>query len=132
MARNRFVQPNTVRVDLTEGDWVELKEQISYAEAQRLYGAMVRTWPQSAFGVGDPTGDDSKDVGIDMARFAILRQQTWLTDWSFRDDQDKPVPLTRAAIENLDTETASEIDAAITAHQAAVQAKKAAGTNGKS
>lgn len=113
MGRNRFVQPSTVRLPLSDSDWVEIKERLTYAENQRLQGAMVRS-------VRDLDGE----VGVDLARFTILRMETWLTDWSFRDDQDKPVTLSRSAIENLDPDTAREIDAAIDQHVTDRAAKK--------
>lgn len=116
MPRLRFVAPATARLDLTDGDWVEVKEQITYGEQQRLSGAMLRT-------VRTTAGDN--EVGVDFARYAVLKLQTWLTDWSFRDAADKPVALTPAAIENLDPETAEEIDAAINKHLAERQEGKA-------
>jgi hypothetical protein len=114
--RNRFVQPNTVRLDLSDGDWVETKERLTYAESQKLYSAFVRSMRDG--------GADADEMGVDLARFALLRMETWLTDWSFRDDQDKPVPLSRAAIENLDPDTAKEIDVAINAYLTERDAKK--------
>jgi hypothetical protein len=115
MGRNRFVQPNTIRLELTDSDWVEIKERLTYKENQTLQGAMVKY-------IRDATGES--EVGVDLARFTILRMETWLTDWSFRDDQDKPVPLSRAAIENLDPDTAREIDAAIDTYLTDRAAKK--------
>jgi hypothetical protein len=115
MGRNRFVQPNTIRLELTDSDWVEIKERLTYKENQTLQGAMVKY-------IRDATGES--EVGVDLARFTILRMETWLTDWSFRDDQDKPVPLSRAAIENLDPDTAKEIDVAINAYLTERDAKK--------
>lgn len=117
MPRNRFVQPAVVRLDLSDGDWVEVKEQITYGEAQRLTGSMLRTRVSR--------DDGANEVGVDYARFSVLKLQTWLTDWSFRDEQDKPVPLSPAAIENLDPATAEEIDAAINVHLAKRQEGKA-------
>jgi hypothetical protein len=114
--RDRFVQPNTVRLDLSDGDWVETKERLTYAESQKLYSAFVRSMRDG--------GADADEMGVDLARFALLRMETWLTDWSFRDDQDKPVPLSRAAIENLDPDTAKEIDVAINAYLTERDAKK--------
>jgi hypothetical protein len=95
---------------------VETKERLTYAESQKLYSAFVRSMRDG--------GADADEMGVDLARFALLRMETWLTDWSFRDDQDKPVPLSRAAIENLDPDTAKEIDVAINAYLTERDAKK--------
>lgn len=126
MPKFRFVSPGTAKLDLGDGDWVEVKEQINYGESQRLSGAMLRTVKTAA-------GDN--EVGVDFARYAVLKLQTWLTDWSFRDEQDKPVPLSPAAIENLDPAAAEAINEAIDRHVAARAEGKApssASGNGKS
>jgi hypothetical protein len=120
MPKLRFIVPNTKRLDLSDGDWVEIKEQIGYGEAQRLSGAMLRTVKTAA-------GDN--EVGVDFARYAVLKLQTWLVDWSFRDEADKPVPLSPAAIENLDPEAAEAINDAIDAHLAERNAGKATSTS---
>lgn len=119
MARNRFVQPNTVRLDLSDGDWIEVKERLTYVENQRLYGGMVRSIN---------TNQDINELGVDVARFNILRLETWIVDWSFRDEHDKPVPVSRSAIENLDPDSAREIDAAIDRHLTDLAAKKVLAT----
>jgi len=120
MPKLRFITPATARLDLSDGDWVEIKEQINYGEAQRLSGAMLRTVKTAA-------GDN--EVGVDFARYAVLKLQTWLVDWSFRDEADKPVPLSPAAIENLDPEAAEAINDAIDKHLAERNAGKATSTS---
>jgi hypothetical protein len=113
---NYFVKPAITRLDLGEGQWVEIKEQITYGESQRLSGAMLRTVKTAA-------GDN--EVGVDFARYAVLKLQTWLVDWSLRDDADKPVPVSPAAIENLTPEGAEAINDAIDAYVAERNAGKA-------
>jgi hypothetical protein len=115
-----FVRPAVVRLDLGDGQWAEVKEQITYGEAQRLSGAMLRTVKTAA-------GDN--EVGVDFARYAVLKLQTWLVDWSFRDDQDKPVDVSPAAIENLTPEAAEALNDAIDAHVAARAEGKATSTS---
>jgi hypothetical protein len=116
MARSRFVLPNTIRLDLSEGDWIEVKERLTYGEQQRLAGgAMARA-----------TGMGSESVGVDLdfERYNLLRVTTWLVDWSFVDPKDKQVPVSREAVAALDPDTMVEIDAALTAHIEALEASK--------
>ena len=120
MPKYRFVSPATVRLDLSDQDWIEIKEQITYGESQRLSGAMLRTVKTAA-------GDN--EVGVDFARYAVLKLQTWLVDWSLRDDADKPVPVSPAAIENLTPEAAEALNDAIDAHVAARAEGKASSTS---
>lgn len=115
-----FVRPAVVRLDLGDGQWCEIKEQITYGESQRLSGAMLRSVN---------TGAGNNEIGVDFARFSILKLQTWLVDWSLRDEADKPVPVSPAAIENLTPEAAAAIEAAINAHVAGQAEGKATSTS---
>jgi hypothetical protein len=107
-----FVKPGVARLDLPdlgEGQWIEIKEQITYAEQQRLFGSMIRTMK---------TSQGENEMGVDLARSSILKLVTWVVDWSARDEDDKPVPLTPDAIENLTPDVAKVIEDAIDAHNA--------------
>lgn len=116
--RSRFVDPTTVRLDLSDGDWVEAKRGLSYAEQERISSALMRSMSSA-----------SDEIGIDWAKHRLLRLESWLTDWSFRGADGKPVTLSRAAIASLDPDTAGEINAALDAHIAGLDAaKKEAGT----
>ena len=121
--RNRFVTPETVRLDLSDGDWIEVKERLDYAENQRLYGRMVHSLKDD---------DDGRELGLDLARFNIARLETCIVDWSFRGADDKPVPVSRNAIEHLDPDTAQEIDQAIEGHLVNLAAKKVLASAGTS
>jgi hypothetical protein len=114
--RNRFVSPDVKRLPLSDDDWIEVKERLTYKERQQLSGAMFRSVKGAA---------DDQEMGVDFARYAILRLKTWLVDWSFRDKEDKPVPLSSAAIENLDPADADEIGEALDKHIAELEAAKA-------
>lgn len=115
MSRNRFVLPNTVRAELSDGDWVEIKERLTYGEQQRLAGGALTKMSGAA-------GEASID--LDFERYNLLRMETWLVDWSFVGANGKPVKISRAAIAALDTDTAAEIDAALTAHIEELEAAK--------
>lgn len=108
MSRNRFVEPKTVRLELSDGDWVEVKARLTYGEEQRLASAGLTSVKGAR--VQDAT------VGIDLERYNLAKLEVWLVDWSFRDARDKPAKLTRSAIAALDPDTAEEIMAALDAH----------------
>lgn len=111
--RTRFTDPTTVRLELSDGDWVEAKRGLTYAEQERVSGAMMRSMRSS---------DD--EIGIDWAKHRLLRLESWLVDWSFEDAKGKRVPLSRAAISNLDPDTAQEIHEALDTHIEALEAAK--------
>ena len=120
MARNRFVVPNTVRVDISDGDWVEIKEKLTYGEQKRLEtGAMGK---MTASGATDP------GISLDFERYNLMRLYTWLVAWSFVDENGERVKITLDAIAALDTETAQEIDDVLTAHIEALEEEKNAET----
>ena len=120
MARNRFVVPNTVRVELSDGDWVELKDRLTYGEQQRLASSALTRMTNS--------GGADAGIELDFEKHSLMRMETWLVDWSFVGLNGKPVSITRAAIAALDPDTAAEIDAAITKHVEEIEAAKNAVT----
>ena len=107
----RFVKPETVRLDLSEGDWIEIKRDLSRAEQIRLDTA----------GLGNRTGST---VAIDYVAMAYARITTYLLDWSFKGPDGKDAPITKAALENLSGETFDEIDGAILKHIEAREEEK--------
>jgi len=120
MARNRFVVPNIVRVELSDGDWIEIKERLTYGEQKRLEtGAMGK---MTASGATDP------GISLDFERYNLQRLHTWLVAWSFVDEAGKRVKITLDSLSALDQESAQEIDDALTAHIEELEAAKNAET----
>jgi len=103
MPRNRFIEPEIVRLFLSDGDWIEVKRELNIGEHKRLDAAGVR---YQLF--GPPI--------VDWEAYHIGRAAVWLTAWSFRNAEDRPVELTIDAIRALDQETFNEIQTALTAH----------------
>ncbi len=114
--KNRFITPGTVRLELSEGDWIEIKQRLSYGEQQKL----------ASDALGKKVGllEGQPQVELDMATYQIKRLRMWIVDWSFTDDRDRHVPVSEDAIANLDPDAAEEIDAAITAYLEAREAEK--------
>lgn len=107
----RFVTPQTVRLDLSDGDWIEVKERLNLWERDSLSGIAIE-------GMGV---ESSREIvaGLTYASFTTRKLETWLVDWSFTDGDDKRVEISQAAIRNLDPDTADEIDEALAAYIAA-------------
>lgn len=109
----RFVRPESTRLPLSEGHWIEVKEKLPFGESERLRGMNFQLRASSdSFGKG--AGQD--DLRIDMSAYKLARMEAYIVDWSARDDQDKPVKVSRDALAALDQESADEIEAAIDAH----------------
>jgi hypothetical protein len=118
MGRNRFPTQKTVRCELSDGDWIEIKEDLNNGDTKQL--------EQS--GVQPPRNDGTGRIVIpvDWAQYELERALIFLTDWSFRDAADKPVKITMDALKALEPETFVEVHKAISDHVVArAEAKKA-------
>lgn len=99
MAKRRFAAVGTVRLPLSEGDWIEVREELTLGEL-----LVVRRKAATPEGL-----DDSLAV--------LAKLEAYLTDWSFRDEDGDPVPVSRQTIEALTDDTSGEVWAAIKAHE---------------
>lgn len=115
MPRYRFVDPETIRIALSDDDWIEVKKSLNHGEAALL--------KQSAFKPMQQIGGEAS-IQIDFPTFEIERIRLWVLDWSFRDHNDKSVKIDKASIAKLDSATAEEIIAAIDAHVEAMDKEK--------
>lgn len=104
---SRFVSIKSVRLDLSGGDWVEVKHQLSYGDMQRV-ASLTR---------GDFTA----------AELHLVAE--YLLEWSFTDEQGKAVPIGTdgeklAALKALSTDAFREVNDAINAHAEALEKSK--------
>jgi hypothetical protein len=106
MPRNRFVSAETARLDLSDGDWVEVKGRLGVAEEKKIQSAIFRG-VQGIQGLGGPKKD--VELRVDTSMAYMIKLKTYLVDWSFEDEKGKRVKVTEAAIEALDEDTADEI-----------------------
>lgn len=119
MSRVRFVTPDTVKLTLSDGDWIEVKRQLTVGEERKAFQAIV-----------GEVKDGWRRPNVEMV--GVAEVEAYLVDWSFRDGHDKPVPLSRDAILQLDSESYNEIEAALQKHVADEQAARAERKNGLS
>lgn len=117
--RCRFVQPESVRLPLSDGEWVEVKKQLSVGEERKAFQAIV-----------GEVKDGWRRPNVEM--IGVAEMAAYLVDWSFRDAQDKPVPVSVDAITQLDTETFTEIERALQLHDEAMRAEREARKNAQS
>jgi hypothetical protein len=118
MGKCRFVQPETVRLPLSEGDWVEIKKRLNVGEQRRAMAQVVKEIRTTA-------GDSRVTPDLEMMGKAELLQ--YIVDWSLKDANDKPVPFSQAALDALDPDSYKEIEDAVDAHKAVMEAARAEG-----
>jgi hypothetical protein len=110
--RCRFVQPKIVRLPLSDGQWVDVKRELSYGEQTDMFASM-----RKQFGAGTVPVIDTTQIGR-------ARMGAYLLAWSLVDAEGTPVPVSPAAINNLDVETAREITDALEAHEEMIAEEK--------
>jgi len=118
MGKLRFEQPEIVRLQLSDGDWIEVRKRLSAGQNRRMHSAAFDKL-------------EGKGVTVDFALLGLARTIAYLLDWSFRDKEDKPVKCTPAAIEALTMEDLKEIETALDKHiadQTELSKKKATET----
>ncbi len=110
MGRNRFVKPKTVRLDLSDGDWVDVKRELNAGEHRRVFSRMVKEMR-----AGEKTTIDPEQVGLS-------KLVEYIVDWSF-EDNGKAIPVSASAFNALDAETFTELVKMVDTHEEAVEAE---------
>jgi len=111
MGRNRFVKPQVVRLDLSDGDWIDVKRQLNAGETRAIFTEMIKEQHAGSVAV------------IDSARVGITKLLAYIVAWSLVDDNG-PVAFSEAALTNLDMETFREIVDAVDAHETRIESEK--------
>ncbi len=119
MARCRFVQPDVVRLSLSDGDWIDVKKELNAGESRRVFTRLVKAM------------HFNEKAEVDPDQVGLSKVIEFLVGWSLTDQSGKPVPVSEAAINNLDGETYAEIVKAIDVHEAASDAAREALKNAK-
>lgn len=116
----RFVQPEVVRLSLSNDDWIDVRKELSTGEARR---AMAKT-------IKSMRSDGRIEPDIEMVGRAEIA--AYLIDWSFTDANDKRVACSDASLDNLTQPAYAEIEAAVRQHIAAVEEERGKATSGNS
>jgi hypothetical protein len=117
---SRFASGAAEKLPLSDGDWVLVRRELSYAQQRRLAAAGLSGVPQALVEQGQ-----GQELSVDLAAFDLEKLHTWLLDWSFTDEDGQPVVVSRQSIEALTPETGEEISAALSEYIAEADAKKA-------
>ena len=125
MSRARTRHPESVRIDISGGDWILVKKHLTAGEQRLIYSRMMRADP-AAIGVIDPL------------KVGIAKLLGYLLDWSFVDAdgkpmviRDQPEPMVTAQLDALDAETFSELVAVVDAHADAMRLEREREKNGQ-
>lgn len=116
---SRFLKPEVVRINLTRGDWITVKKQLTAGEKRRAQARMVKRAI-----AGQP-------IEVDLEKAGVTNLVEYLIDWSFVDDAGKPMAIRDMpadyvidVLNNLDSDSFDEITDAINAHERSVADEK--------
>lgn len=96
-----------------DADFIDIKRELNAGEQRKLFTDLVKQM------------HPGEKVELKPELVGMTKVVAYLLDWSFLDNEGRPVPVSEAAINNLDTETFQEITKAIDAHEEAQEAKRA-------
>lgn len=113
----RVVDPETVTIQISGEDWIEVKKRLSYGEFNKMQASLVSEIRQDG------------RVTPNLENVEIAQVLAYLVDWSLIDSKGKTIPIDtegrkRAAVESLHKDTVKEIVAAVTAHVEAMEARR--------
>ena len=118
---SRFVRPETVKLDLSQGDWLLVKKRLTAGEQRHAFARIVKRME-----LGEKTQIDPEATGL-------ASMVAYLLDWSLVDEAGAVIPILDtddatklAAIDALDYDSFLEIKRAIEAHEEAQDADAAA------
>lgn len=121
MPRIRFVTPDTRRLDIGDGDWIEVKKRLTNGELRKAQASAIKT--VQGFGADAKYTPDSDVLG----KAEVL---AYLLDWSLLGIDGKKVRIDkedakRSAIDNLDPEDFDIISKAVAKHVEEMEAERA-------
>lgn len=111
----RFVYPERERLELSHGDWVEVKKRLGIGEQKKVENGGLRRVQGK---------DGNAEVILDFDEYSFVRAEVYVLEWSFKNRDDKPVEVSPSAIRNLDPKSFFELDNAIMKHIEAQEAEK--------
>jgi hypothetical protein len=126
---DRFTKPETVRLALTDGDYIDVKKRLTHGEREDMWASMA---PLVEFG---------RPMQIQRKELRTTRVLAYLVGWSLTNNgavvpmsPDLPESARVATLRSLAPEAFDEIHAAIVAHEDGVgeATKKAPATESAS
>ena len=107
MARCPILRPETVRVSLADGEWLELVKELTAGEYRDMIAAQFKDSV-----AGEKPVLDRRQVGLSM----IL---AYVKAWSFVDQAGNPLAITEDWLRMFDQPTFVEVREAVEAHHEA-------------
>jgi hypothetical protein len=136
---SRFVKPTEVRLPISDGDYLIVKEKLTAGEQLEVFARLYKTAEGgSSGGITVGRSGVQESMTLDPLQVGLSTVIGYLLDWSLTDDdgrvvsiRNQPIDVVTAALRGLEFDDYQEIVAAVQAHdqriQAARQEKKRSG-----
>lgn len=103
---NHFITDDIDRIDLGDGEWVDIKRQMNYGEQLRLASSFSATSITIRDGAPKLNALAEK-ADLETGSIALLFIN--IRAWSFKDGSGKSIPINETNIRRLDITTANKI-----------------------
>src|SRR5687768_11027673 len=126
--RSRFARPDTIRVPLSEGDWLEVRKRLSARDQRQGFARLVKKATFDATSAnGHQQEEEQTQVEIDTSQVGFSTVLAYLVDWSLPEFPIKgqSLDVVTDALDALDANNSNKIKAAVLAHKKAMKLERA-------
>ncbi len=107
----KFVNPETIRIDISDSKWILVKKRLNAGERRRIFSRMVKTMQAG------------EKIDLDPAQVGRSKLVEYLVDWNGPTQiRDKSPDEIGKVLDNLDPDDYGELNKAIEAHEDAQDA----------
>ena len=83
-----FLDAEKVKIEFPDGNWVEVKEELTQSDQDYIMSQMTRT-----------SGTEKVSLVLELGQLPLLERS--ITDWSFANNKGEKIPITRDTISRL-------------------------------
>jgi len=105
MSKHIITDSDLYRIDLDDGDWIDILEKVPKIVRSRAQSAAAKIKAQANAGAGDIQQRTDVSMDFDSGEFYRVLLHGMIKGWSFMDKSGKPLPVTPENIDCLDEDT---------------------------
>lgn len=122
MPRNYFANNDVVTIDLGEGDWIKIKDELTYGEDGKNKNSALDVVVNS---------DGVAVSNINMIKYNINKYVSYIKEWSVTYPDGSPAPVSAEVMSDMSPEFIALIENALNEHAVKKEALKKASTDGE-
>lgn len=114
-----FARQGVERLYLDGNRWIEIREELTYLESEKLQNVGVESFRQV-----DKDNQKSQEFQLALHLYNLEKIKTWVVDWNAIDEDGYPIACTSGTVDNLRPAVGREIVAAIDRYEASLDPEK--------